>query len=93
MHPNQLIHDYNQIKSYQRYYRRVSSCEMDNVETREGLTSHQRPHCADEVYYPRLHVDILPSIVALHVRLVICSSSGLRLHGAPTNCKDSQAIR
>ena len=97
LHPNQFIHDYDQVKSYQRYYRTISPREMDSVEMREGRTSHQRPHCTDEVYNPRLRTDVLLSsiprlIVTIPVRLIICCSGGLCLPRTPTDCKNSQAM-
>ena len=95
LYPNQFIHDYNQIKSYQRYYRMVSPCGTDSVKIRERRTSHQRPYCTDEVYYPRLWANILlPSIPCLIVAMPIRlgSSGGLRLHRTPTDCKNSQAM-
>jgi len=73
-----LIHNYNQIKSYKWY-------------------PHQGPHCTDEVYNPRLHVDVLLSsitrlIVALAVRLIISSSSGLRLRRAPADPSEESLL-
>ena len=93
-----FIQDYNQIKTYKRYYSRVSLCGMDGIFLREARTSHQSPHCTNEGYNPRLHADILLSsipclIVALHVRLAVCSSSGLPLRGAPADCREVQAMR
>ena len=85
-----LIHDYNQIKSYKRYYRR--SVQTGHIAfIGERRTPHQGPHCTDEVDNPRLHVDVLLSsiprlIIGLCVRLIISSSSGLCLRRAPADC-------
>lgn len=95
-----LIHDYNQIKSYKGYYRRVSQSDtMYSVYRREGRTPHQGPHCTDEVYYPRFHVDVLLSsvarlIIALCVRLIVSGGGGgLCLRRAPADCEESNAMR
>lgn len=93
-----LIHDYNQIKSYKGYYSRVSSNTMCSIYRREGLTPHQGPHCTDEVYDPRLHIDVLLSsvphlVVPLCVRLIVSSGGGLCLSRAPADCKKWRVMR